>query len=172
MSQKKLDTKEKIRWWLWGFIAFAFSVVTLIFVCISLELFGPMPTFEELENPKSNLASEVISEDHKVLGTFFVQNRTYTSFDKISPNLVNALLATEDIRFYRHSGIDARGLGRVFFKTLLLGKKEAGGGSTITQQLAKNLFPRDTVYHSFFVTRLAHLSISKFKEWITSVKLE
>ena len=172
MSREKLDIKKKIRWWLWGLISFVFLSVTLIYIFISIEVFGPMPTFEELENPKSNLASEVISEDHKVLGTYFVQNRTFVGYDKISPNLVKALLATEDIRFYRHSGIDARGLGRVFIKTLLLGNREAGGGSTITQQLAKNLFPRDTIYHSFFISKLAHLSISKFKEWITAVKLE
>jgi len=172
MSREKLDIKKKIRWWLWGLISFVFLSVTLLYIFISIEVFGPMPTFEELENPKSNLASEVISEDHKVLGTYFVQNRTFVNYDKISPNLVKALLATEDIRFYRHSGIDARGLGRVFIKTLLLGNREAGGGSTITQQLAKNLFPRDTIYHSFFISKLAHLSISKFKEWITAVKLE
>ncbi|NVO08450.1 MAG: transglycosylase domain-containing protein [Bacteroidales bacterium] len=172
MFREKLDTKKKIRWWLWGLISFVFLSVTLLYIFISIEMFGPMPTFEELENPKSNLASEVISEDHKVLGTYFVQNRTFVGYDKISPNLVKALLATEDIRFYQHSGIDARGLGRVFIKTLLLGNREAGGGSTITQQLAKNLFPRDTIYHSFFISKLAHLSIAKFKEWITAVKLE
>ncbi len=172
MARQKLDPKIKFRLWLWVPIASAFLIVTLLFILISSEVFGPMPTFEELENPKSNLASEVISEDHKVLGTFFVQNRTFISFDKISPNVIKALIATEDIRFNSHSGIDARGLGRVFVKTLLLGNKEAGGGSTITQQLAKNLFPRDTVYHSFFVSRYVHLGIAKLKEWITSVKLE
>lgn len=173
MSRQKLDSRIKFRIWLWGSIATIFLLIILIFTLISTEVFGPMPTFEELENPKSNLASEVISEDHKVLGTYFIQNRTFVSFDKISPNLIKALVATEDIRFYRHSGIDARGLGRVFFKTVLLGNREAGGGgSTITQQLAKNLFPRDTVYHSFFISRFAHLGIAKLKEWITSVKLE
>jgi penicillin-binding protein 1A len=172
MSRKKLDSKIKFRLWLWGSFVFIIALMITLFTLISSEFFGKLPTFEELENPKSNLASEVISEDHKVLGTYFIQNRTFVGYDKISPNLVKALLATEDIRFYRHSGIDARGLARVFFKTLLLGKREAGGGSTITQQLAKNLFPRDTVYHSFFLTKLAHLSVSKFKEWITSVKLE
>ncbi len=172
MSRQKLDAKKKFRLWLWGSFAFIFLFVILLFVFISLEFFGSLPTFEELENPKSNLASEVISEDHKVLGTYFIQNRTFIGFDKISPNLVKALLATEDIRFNRHSGIDARGLGRVFVKTLLLGNRQAGGGSTITQQLAKNLFPRDTVYHSFFITKFAHLSVSKLKEWITAVRLE
>lgn len=131
-----------------------------------------MPSFEELENPRSNVASEVISEDHKVLGTFYVQNRTFVSYENLSPYLVNALIATEDIRFYRHSGIDSRGLARVFFKTILLGNKESGGGSTITQQLAKNLFPRDTNIYRSSIGRFAHLSTSKFKEWITSIKLE
>ncbi|RPH33871.1 MAG: penicillin-binding protein [Bacteroidales bacterium] len=172
MARQKLEPKKKIRLWLWISIASAFFSIILLFVLISLEVLGPMPTFEELENPKSNLASEVISEDHKVLGTYFVQNRTFVSFDKISPNVIKALIATEDIRFNSHSGIDARGLGRVFVKTLLLGNREAGGGSTITQQLAKNLFPRDTVYRSFFVSKFVHLGIAKLKEWITSVKLE
>jgi len=172
MTRQKLDSKKKFRLWLWGSAVGIFLFVISLFIFISLEFFGPLPTFEELENPKSNLASEVISEDHKVLGTYFIQNRTFVGYDKISPNLVKALLATEDIRFNRHSGIDARGLGRVFVKTLLLGNRQAGGGSTITQQLAKNLFPRDTVYHSFFITKFAHLSVSKLKEWITAVKLE
>lgn len=172
MARQKLDSKLKFRWWLWGTCAFIFFFVITVFILISAELFGPMPSFEELENPKSNLASEVISEDHKVLGTYYIQNRTFVSFENLSPNVVKALLATEDIRFYRHSGIDARGLGRVFVKTLLLGNREAGGGSTITQQLAKNLFPRDTTYHSFFLSKFTHLAISKFKEWVTAVKLE
>lgn len=172
MTQKKLDSKLKLRLWIWGSVSAVFFIVIMLFILISAGAFGPMPTFEELENPKSNLASEVISEDHKVLGTYFIQNRTFVSYDKISPNVIKALIATEDIRFRRHSGIDARGLGRVFVKTLLLGNKEAGGGSTITQQLAKNLFPRDTVNRSFFLSKMAHLGIAKLKEWITSVKLE
>ncbi|MHC1703525.1 MAG: penicillin-binding protein 1A [Tenuifilaceae bacterium] len=172
MSQRKIASKIKFRWWLWGSFAFIFISLTTLFTLISYEYFGPMPTFEELENPKSNLASEVISEDHKVLGNYYIQNRTFVSYENLSPNLVKALLATEDIRFYKHSGIDARGLARVFVKTLLLGNREAGGGSTITQQLAKNLFPRDTAYYSFFVAKFSHLVIAKFKEWITAVKLE
>ncbi len=172
MALKKIDSKIKLRLWIWGSASILFFTLILLFILISAEAFGPMPTFEELENPKSNLASEVISEDHKVLGTYFIQNRTFVSYDKISPNVIKALIATEDIRFRRHSGIDARGLARVFFKTLLLGNKEAGGGSTITQQLAKNLFPRDTVYRRFFISKFAHLGIAKLKEWITSVKLE
>lgn len=167
-----MASSVKFRWWLWGSLAFIFTSITTVFILISIEYFGPMPTFEDLENPKSNLASEVISEDHKVLGAYYFQNRSFVSYENLSPNVVRALLATEDIRFYRHSGIDMRGLGRVFVKTILLGNREAGGGSTITQQLAKNLFPRDTSRYNFFVAKYAHLAVSKFKEWITSVKLE
>jgi penicillin-binding protein 1A len=85
---------------------------------------------------------------------------------------VNALLATEDIRFYKHSGIDARGLARVLIKTIILRQTSSGGGSTITQQLAKNLFPRDTTIYQSSIARKSNLVITKFKEWITAVKLE
>lgn len=138
-----------------------FSVVILT----AYEYFGPLPTFEELENPKSSLASEVYSSDGKVLGKYYIQNRTNVHFDDLSENLVNALKATEDIRFEEHSGIDIRGLMRVLFKTVILRQKESGGGSTITQQLAKNLFPREQFSGMKLVLR-------KIKEWIIAVKLE
>ncbi len=99
-----------------------------------------MPSFEELENPKSNIATQVISEEGKVLGTFAIENRTFVDYKQLSPNLGIALVATEDERFFDHSGIDPRGLLRVFFRTVLMGNENAGGGSTITQQLAKLLF--------------------------------
>ena len=129
-----------------------------------------MPTFEDLENPENNLASQVYSEDGKLLGKYYYQNRSYVDFKEVSSNLVNALIATEDIRFYDHSGIDARGLARVFFKTLLMGRS-SGGGSTITQQLAKNLFPRDTTIYDSKIAYATNLVLAKFKEWITAVKL-
>ncbi len=124
-----------------------------------------MPTFEELENPQSNLASEVISADGQILGFIGVENRSNVAYDEISPNVINALIATEDARFYEHSGIDLRSLGRVFAKTIIGRSSSSGGGSTITQQLAKNLFPRE---------RKSKLGIaySKFKEWIVAAKLE
>lgn len=156
----------------WGLFIFVTLLVIITFILIGVEFFGPMPTFEELENPKSNLASEVISEDNVLLGTYYIQNRTFVDYEDISPNVYNALIATEDIRFYRHCGIDFRGLGRVAVKTLFLGNRRAGGGSTITQQLAKNLFPRDTAHNSSRVARATKLVIIKFKEWITAVKLE
>src|SRR5690349_22536357 len=99
-----------------------------------------LPTFEELENPKTNLASEVISSDQVVLGKYYIENRTNVHYYDLSPSLINALKATEDIRFEQHSGVDLRGLFRVLFKTVFARQESSGGGSTITQQLAKNLF--------------------------------
>ncbi|MCK5342227.1 MAG: transglycosylase domain-containing protein, partial [Candidatus Heimdallarchaeota archaeon] len=124
---------------------------------------GPMPSFAELENPQSNLASEVISSDGELLGTFFIENRSNVDYRDICPNLINALIAIEDIRFEDHSGIDQRALLRVAFGVITGSSK--GGGSTITQQLAKNLFPRGSLTTSQLVLR-------KFQEWITAVKLE
>jgi len=139
---------KKFQLWFWGIFAFLWIIIIGLFTFIGLEYFGPLPSFEELENPKSNLASEVISEDHVVLGSYYIQNRTFIDFEDLSPNVINALLSTEDIRFYRHSGVDARGLARVLVKTIILRQEGSGGGSTLTQQLAKNLFPRDTVIYS------------------------
>src|SRR5437762_13726300 len=98
---------------------------------ISAGMMGELPSFEELENPKSNLASEVISSDQIVLGKYYIENRSNIHFVNLSPNLVNALKATEDIRFEEHSGVDLKGLFRVFFKTIFLRQESSGGGSTI-----------------------------------------
>ena len=131
-----------------------------------------MPTFEELENPKSNLATEIYSDDGEMIGSFFIQNRSYVDYNELSPALVAALISTEDMRFYSHSGIDFISLARVAVKTLALGNRRQGGGSTITQQLAKNLFPRDTVRRQSALLRKGKLVLAKFKEWITALKLE
>jgi len=166
--------KEKQKLYLkvfWGLFILPFIVVITIFFLISSGRMGFMPTFEDLENPENNVASQVYSSDGELLGHYFLQRRVYVDFDELSPNIVNALLATEDIRFRRHSGIDARGMGRVFVKSILLGQS-AGGGSTITQQLAKNLFPRDTTNYNLAISRIANLGVNKFKEWITAAKLE
>ena len=153
----------------------------------ALGAFGRMPSFEELENPRSNIATEIYSEDGKVLGTFFVQNRSYVQYEELFasdsvtrtsingrevPPIVAALIATEDARFDSHSGIDIPSLIRVGVKTILLQNRSAGGGSTITQQLAKNLFPRDTVRRQSALLRKGKLVLAKFKEWITALKLE
>ncbi len=123
-----------------------------------------------LENPEYYLAAEVISEDGVLLGKISIENRTWTEYKDISPYLTDALIATEDIRFYRHSGVDIRGLGRAVIKTVLLGQN-TGGGSTITQQLAKQLYPRDTARNSNLMKKIK-LGVSKFKEWETALKLE
>lgn len=118
--------------WFWVIISLPAVFLLTLFILISANKLGPIPSFEELENPASNLAAEVYSEDNVLLGKFYIQNRTWTDYEDISPYVVDALIATEDIRFYRHSGIDFRGLARVLVKTILLGQN-TGGGSTITQ---------------------------------------
>ncbi|MBK7856142.1 MAG: transglycosylase domain-containing protein [Bacteroidetes bacterium] len=126
----------------------------------SFNVFGVLPTFEELENPDPNLASEVFSSDMIVLGKYFYQNRSNIKYKELSPNIVNALKATEDIRFEEHSGVDIRGLIRAIAK---MGR--AGGGSTLTQQLAKNLF------HEKPKSKLGRIK-QKIQEWVISARLE
>ena len=107
-----------------------------------------------------------------MIGSFFIQNRSYVDYNELSPALVAALISTEDMRFYSHSGIDFISLARVAVKTLALGNRRQGGGSTITQQLAKNLYPRDTAVYNNPISKGSKLVISKLKEWITAVMLE
>ncbi len=156
--------------WFWIIAGLPFVVIITLFILITNEKLGPMPSFSELENPEYYLAAEVYSEDEVLLGKISIENRTWTNYKDLSPYLVEALIATEDIRYYRHSGIDIRGLARAVVKTILMGQN-TGGGSTITQQLAKQLYPRDTAKLSAF-TRTLRLGVSKFKEWQTAVKLE
>lgn len=151
-----------------------------LFICYILAvnfnlfwLFGKMPSADDLDNPKSQLASEVISSDGKVLGKFLYENRSPVEFEEIPPHLIDALIATEDVRFTRHGGIDARSMLRVVTGVLTLNPK--GGGSTITQQLAKNLFKirRDESYEGLLHgVPILGFVIIKTKEWITAVKLE
>lgn len=164
-SGTKTDFKKYVRNF-WIIYSSAFILVILLFITTSAGLLGFMPTFEELENPKSNLASEIFSADQVLLGKYYVENRTVIHYGELSPNLVNALIATEDVRFKTHSGIDFRSIFRVLVKNVLGGNRGAGGGSTITQQLAKNLFPRQENPSVF------QLIPRKFKEWIIAVKLE
>ena len=161
VPQKKIFNYIFKLWFLWAALL---MLVFLLFYGIASEWYGPMPTFEELENPKSNLASEVYSSDGDLLGTYFIENRSNISYRGISPNLINAVLSIEDIRFEEHSGIDEKALLRVFYGVATGNSR--GGGSTLTQQLAKNLFPRGE--------RLSkpQLVLRKFKEWITALKLE
>jgi penicillin-binding protein 1A len=112
-----------------------------------------MPSFAELENPEYYLAGEVLSEDGVLLGKISIENRTWTEYKDLSPYLTGALIATEDIRYYRHSGVDIKGLGRAAILTIIL-RQSTGGGSTITQQLAKQLYPRDTTRNSALMKRI------------------
>jgi penicillin-binding protein 1A len=156
---------------LWGLFILPILILVILFVLISQRKLGYLPTFEDLENPQNNLASEVYTEDNQLLGKIYIENRTFVEYKDLSPNLINALVATEDIRFSKHSGIDARGLVRVFFRTIL-GGQNAGGGSTITQQLAKNLFDTREIKGNNKFTRKVNLILIKLKEWHTAVRLE
>ena len=152
--------------WFWGAVASFILLSFLFFWLLSSGMIGFMPSFEELENPKNVLASEMISADGKLLDSYFIrENRSYVDYKNIPPHLIDALISTEDVRFYRHSGIDFRGLIRVM-KGIVFRDSNAGGGSTLSQQLAKMLFPRDENLNS------VELVLRKFKEWIIAVKLE
>lgn len=169
----KVENKYKNYIWIfWIFIILPVASLIVLFTLISTNKMGFMPTFEQLENPDNNLASEVYSFDGELLGKYYFQNRSFVNYSDLSPHLVNCLIAAEDIRFAKHSGIDARSLARVIIKTILMGQKQAGGGSTITQQLAKNLFPRDTTTYNSSIVRKLNLGLTKFKEWVIAVKLE
>lgn len=148
--------------WFWFLFAGAIGGAILIFLLASWGVFGKLPTFEVLENPQTDLASEIVSSDGKTLGKFYLDaNRTPVSFDELPDHLVHALIATEDERYYEHSGIDARGTLRAL---VYMGSK--GGASTITQQLAKLLFTERA--SSNIVARV----IQKVKEWVIAVRLE
>ena len=163
-------TKKKISKWFWILVISPFAL--LMFLVLLVWMFADIPSFAELENPDNKLATQIIAEDGEILTTFHIENRTYVSYDELSENLVHAAVATEDVRFYRHSGIDFIGLGRVLFKTILLSNSSQGGGSTITQQLAKTLYPRAEMEKK--IPGIYHIKMvwTKLKEWITAVKLE
>lgn len=146
----------------WSILGTPLFVIIVLFILASTGNLGYMPRIEDLENPKINLATQIISDDGQVLGSIYTknQNRTYIEYNRLPKSLVTALIATEDIRFYNHSGIDFKGTARAFF---LLGTK--GGGSTITQQLAKQLFHEQALTFSERIKQ-------KFKEYIIAAKLE
>ena len=152
---------------LWGALVTAVLVVLLAFTAIWFGWIGYMPPIEDLQNPIDRYATQIYSADGKVIGTWNTnrENRIRVSYDNLSPYLVQALVATEDARFYSHSGIDFIALGRALVKRGLMGQESAGGGSTITQQLAKQLY--SGVAHST-MERLLQKPI----EWVIAVKLE
>jgi len=149
---------------LWLIITSPFFGLFLLVNLTAIGVFGDLPTFEQLENPKNNLATEIISEDGIVLGKYFFENRSRASYNEIPENLINAFISTEDVRFRNHSGIDGRALLRAIYGALT-GKSSSGGASTITQQLSKMMF---TEQPSSGIDRV----MQKLKEWIISGQLE
>ncbi len=177
-SEKKQNSKvKKAIMALWiiffgGILLFATFIYT-----ISINFngwYGELPSLKSLENPESDLSSVLYFADNVEMGKYFRYNRSQVTYDELSPNLVNALIATEDVRFTEHSGIDLRGLGRVFFKSVLLFNKSSGGGSTISQQLAKILFRTRSDLSNGTLNDVPGLGlvIAKMKEWLVAVKLE
>ena len=165
------ETRRKITKWFWIILTAPFAIVLLMLMLVWM--FARIPSFEELEHPDNKLATQLIADDgNTVLSTFHIENRTYVAYEDLSPHLVNAAVATEDARFYKHSGIDTKGLARVAVKTLLMHDSSQGGGSTITQQLAKTLYPRREVESRIPGWSSVVMVWTKLKEWITAVKLE
>lgn len=164
-GSKKNSGKPKLVKIIIGALALAIIFGALLFILVFIGLFGPVPSNQQLQDIKNPVASEVLSSEGKVLGRYYVQNRSYTRFDEISPNVVKALIATEDSRFYEHRGIDEIALLRVFVKSILLFDRSSGGGSTLSQQLAKNLYPR---------VNLGPLSmpVNKLREAIIAYRME
>ncbi|HNW51235.1 MAG TPA: transglycosylase domain-containing protein [Prolixibacteraceae bacterium] len=157
-------SKQKFIRILWIGVGSLVMLTIIFFWLIYHGVLGYMPSFEDLENPKSLVASQIITVDNQTLGKYYKEeNRTLANFKDLSPNLVHALIATEDERFYKHSGVDLKSFGRAV-KGIVTRTNE-GGGSTITQQLAKLLFPRESNSGIKLVLR-------KFREWVIAVKLE
>lgn len=163
MATKKVENQDFSKYikWFWKLFFGGIAFVILLFLFASWGLFGYMPSFEKLENPDSNVATEIISSDGFVIGKFYAENRVPVKYADLSPHLVNALIATEDERFNEHSGIDARGTLRA---VVMLGSD--GGASTISQQLAKLLF------HGEGSRNIVMRIIQKIKEWVIAVRLE
>ena len=152
---------------LWALLLLGLFAVVGVFTAIAKGWIGYVPPIEELENPNLKFATQVISDDGVTLGTYSLskENRLYVGYEDLSPNLINALISTEDERFHKHSGIDARALLRAIIKRGVMMQKNAGGGSTITQQLAKQFYSEQA--GSVF-ERLMQKPI----EWVIAVKLE
>ena len=149
---------------IWAVLLSPFLALFTLIQLTALGAFGDLPTFDQLENPKNNLATEIISEDGVVLGKYFFENRSKVKYKELPENLIDALIATEDIRFREHSGVDGRSFLRALFGVIIK-KNNAGGASTITQQLAKMLFTKKP---SSGIERI----MQKLKEWIISAQLE
>ncbi len=166
MNQKS-NFRIKFRRAFWGLFAFGILCLALMFLSINMGWIGYLPPIDELQNPKNKYATEVYSSDLQVLGGYFYskQNRVGVHYNEISKNVVNALVATEDVRFYDHSGVDGRAVTRAVVLTGIFHRKNSGGGSTITQQLAKQLYSPQ-------VNNLIERALQKPIEWVIAFKLE
>lgn len=190
-SKQKSGKPRGLGWKQWVIIAMwvvtlcVLAVISSIFIMARNEKFGKMPSFEELENPKTNLATQIFSADGELLGTYFIENRTSLSYEELFPEdrskwltidghelppIVAALIATEDVRYFDHSGIDFTATARVGVKTILMGQGEQGGGSTITQQLAKNLYK--TRQNTTAPEGKAGTIAAKAQEYVIATQLE
>ena len=147
------------RWSIFGAIVLGPPLALMIFVWVQI------PSKRTLRKIQNQVASEIYSADSVLLGRYYIQDRTEIKFEEISPEVIDALIATEDVRFYEHSGVDFESLGRVFIKSILMQEESAGGGSTITQQLAKNLYPRKRYW-------VFSMLINKSRELVTAQRLE
>ncbi len=167
VKSRKTGGSGKFRWGRFILRLFILGLILLFLLVFTVYLgfLGKVPSKEELVRVKTPMASEVISSDGKLLGRYYTENRSYAAYDEISPNIIHALVATEDARFFKHRGIDEIALFRVFFKTILFSDKSSGGGSTLSQQIAKNLFPRKK-------NGLFQLPVNKIREAITAYRLE
>ncbi len=148
-----------------GIIGVGLLLGVIFFLSVLWGAFGKLPSEAELTDIKNPLASEVYAADGELLGKYYIENRTYVSYTDISSNIINALVATEDARYFKHKGFDTKSYVRVLFKTILMGNRSSGGGSTISQQLIKNLYGREN--HG-----ILSIPVSKIKEAIIAVRLE
>ena len=159
-NNKKNNEFKKYNKWLWKIYFGGIVFIILLFLLANFGILGKMPTFEQLENPKNDLATQIISEDDKIIGKIFKENRTPIKYKDLPKNLINALIATEDERFYKHSGIDFKGTVRAL---VFMGSK--GGASTITQQLSKKMFTGGS-------QNLIKRVLQKIQEYVISIRLE
>lgn len=170
-----IDWNKKRRFLRWlMFLIWAMTILGFLIVAFILwsTSRGDLPSFEDLENPEYDLASIVLDRNGETFGKYFIENREQIEFVELSPEVLNALMSIEDVRFFSHAGIDLQALFRVAFKTILLRQESSGGGSTITQQLAKLLYSRPSLSGKSSVGRMLALIDIKIKEWFTAVKLE
>lgn len=168
-NKRKKNSKQQIKKLSFQILKYGFifggSIILLLVLLVRIGVFGRLPSEAEIKQVKNNTATEVISVDNMLLGRYYYQNRTNAAYSEIPKDFIDALIATEDVRFYKHNGVDTRSTLRVLVKSILLFNKGAGGGSTITQQLAKNLYPRRN--YSFLT-----LPVAKIKEITIAKRLE